>query len=93
MKFTCPCCGYKSLEGNKNICKVCDWINDPYQAMDPDLNAGLNGESLRWAQFHFKGLKKRVSGFEKDSKWCSFAAPVNVANNEHVVIRYFNPSH
>lgn len=90
MKFTCPCCGYKSLEGNKNTCKVCDWINDPYQAMDPDQTVGPNAESLRWAQFHFKGSKKTVSGFEKDTKWCAFAAPVNLANSAGLVIKYFN---
>jgi len=91
MKFTCPCCGYKSLEEGEASCKVCNWINDPYQSMDPDLKDGSNPISLRQAQYRFRGLQRKVVGYEKDNKWCAFsAAPIAVTSLEDFVLHYFS---
>ncbi|EJS66361.1 hypothetical protein CN425_23275 [Bacillus cereus] len=54
MKYTCPCCGYKTLEeeppGTYEICSICFWEDDPVQFKDPDLEGGANEVSLRQAQ-------------------------------------------
>ncbi|MDQ0194587.1 rubrerythrin [Paenibacillus wynnii] len=43
-KFTCPCCGYKTLDeeppGTYDICKICFWEDDGVQFDDPDMQAG-----------------------------------------------------
>lgn len=40
MKYTCPCCGYKTLDEEPpekhNICKICFWEDDNYQYIYPD---------------------------------------------------------
>jgi hypothetical protein len=41
-KYTCPCCGYKTLDrnGNYDICPICFWEDDPFQEMNEyDLGA------------------------------------------------------
>ncbi|WP_212972005.1 CPCC family cysteine-rich protein [Bacillus sp. J14TS2] len=47
MKYTCPCCGYKTLEeeppGSYEICSICFWEDD----------GGANIPSLRKAQKNF----------------------------------------
>jgi hypothetical protein len=56
-KFTCPCCGYKTLleegDGTFEICKVCFWEVDGVQSDDPDYEGGANTVSLRMAQKNF----------------------------------------
>ncbi|MGB3621789.1 hypothetical protein FT643_07930 [Ketobacter sp. MCCC 1A13808] len=91
MKFTCPCCGYKAVEESAEQCALCNWKSDPYQAMDPDDNAGRNLISLREAQHRFIALNKMVTDFKKDSKWCAFAAPKSESGCESWIIRYFEP--
>lgn len=57
MKFTCPCCGYKTLSnpanGSYDICSVCFWEDDGVQLEDPDYEGGANRVSLRQAQKNF----------------------------------------
>ena len=52
--FTCPCCGYKTLNekppGTYQICNVCWWEDD---AVDPDYVGGANDESMRTYQRDF----------------------------------------
>lgn len=40
MKYTCPCCGYKTLDEEPTdtyaICKICFWEDDGVQFRDPD---------------------------------------------------------
>lgn len=54
-KFTCPCCGYRTLdqEGGYDICPTCFWEDDPFQFLDPDSDGGANKVSLRQAQKNF----------------------------------------
>lgn len=57
-KYTCPCCGYKTLleppPGTFAICPVCFWEDDNVQFEDPDFKGGANQESLREAQANFE---------------------------------------
>lgn len=57
MKYTCPCCGYKTLEdeppGTFEICSICFWEDDHVQYEDPDYEKGANTSSLRQAQKNF----------------------------------------
>lgn len=57
MEFTCPCCGYKTLEeeppGTFEICEICYWEDDDIQFQDPDFEGGANEVSLRQAQQNF----------------------------------------
>ncbi|MBL1704243.1 hypothetical protein DXB51_09685 [Bacillus cereus] len=46
MKYTCPCCGYETLEeeppGTYEICSICYWEDDEVQFNDPDFEGGAN---------------------------------------------------
>ncbi|MFS0689959.1 CPCC family cysteine-rich protein [Sporosarcina sp. 179-K 8C2 HS] len=57
MKYTCPCCGYKTLEaeppGTYDICSICFWEDDGVQYQDPDYEGGANEVSLKQAQQYF----------------------------------------
>jgi len=82
MKYTCQCCGYKTLtEGTRDsyeICKVCYWEDDLVQNEDEDYEGGANEVSLRQAQNNFKlfgvseviyknnVVKPVVGGYTKD---------------------------
>ncbi|MAR90841.1 MAG: hypothetical protein CML06_08150 [Pseudomonadales bacterium] len=92
MRFTCPCCGYKSLAECEDTCELCGWINDPYQTMDPDQTVGPNDSSLRQAQYQFKQSHKGTSGFVKDKNWCAFAPPAATQKPAaaELVIPYFS---
>ncbi len=81
MKYTCPCCGYKTLEekppGTFEICPICFWEDDNIQFKDPDYKGGANNVSLREAQKNFvkfgasekrfiKNVRKPTKDDEKD---------------------------
>ena len=55
--YTCPCCGYKTLEsetrGSFDICPICYWEDDNLQFEDPDYAGGANEDSLHNAQKNF----------------------------------------
>jgi len=57
MKFTCPCCGYKTFDieqyGSYDICPVCYWEDDLIQFEDPTYEGGANRVSLIQAQKNF----------------------------------------
>ena len=57
-KYTCPCCGYKTLgeppPGTFDICPICFWEDDSVQFEDPDFGGGANVPSLRQAQENFQ---------------------------------------
>lgn len=53
VRYTCPCCGYKTIEGGYDICRICNWEDDSVQRNDPDYRGGANTESLREAQKSF----------------------------------------
>jgi len=48
-EITCPVCGKKNLD-EYETCKVCGWINDPYQVSHPDSESGSNRVSLNKAK-------------------------------------------
>jgi hypothetical protein len=58
VKATCPCCGYRTLDEPHvwEICPICFWEDDPFQAAAPGLQGGPNGVSLRDAQRNFADL-------------------------------------
>jgi hypothetical protein len=83
-KFTCPCCGYKTLleegDGTYEICKVCFWEVDGLQSHDPDYEGGANTVSLRMAQKNFikfgasdkesiTSVRPLASDESKDENW------------------------
>jgi len=84
MKYTCPCCGYKTLDekppGTYDICPVCFWEDDAVQFDDPDYEGGANEVSLRQAQknfMEFGACERRVLSHvrrptgvdERDMEW------------------------
>jgi len=82
MKYTCPCCGYKTLEKPDcfDICPICFWEDDNIQRENPDYEGGANTISLRQAQKNYQEFGamerrfltyvRRPSGEdEKDSEW------------------------
>lgn len=83
-KYTCPCCGYKTLEekppGTHDICPICNWEDDWVQFDEPDYKGGANEVSLREAQKNFiefgasdknvlERVKKPTPSDEKDPNW------------------------
>lgn len=84
MKYTCPCCWYKTLEeeppGTYEICNICFWEEDPVQFKEPDYEGGANEVSLRQAQENFivfgacekrciELVRKPTSEDVKDASW------------------------
>ncbi|WHY96907.1 CPCC family cysteine-rich protein [Peribacillus simplex] len=57
MKYTCPCCGFKTLDEEPTdtyaICKICFWEDDGVQFRDPEYEGGANEVSLWQAQKNF----------------------------------------
>lgn len=55
--YTCPCCGYITLEGcppgTFEICEICYWEDDNVQFEDPFYEGGANRVSLYVAQRNF----------------------------------------
>lgn len=52
-KYTCPCCGYLTINeqpGSYDICHVCFWEDDPVQLLDPWYAGGANRLSLQESQ-------------------------------------------
>lgn len=81
-KYTCPCCGYKTLDeeasGTYDICKVCFWEDDNVMNENPDYWGGANGVCLRQAQRNFImfGVSEKIhldsvvqGDYEKDPLW------------------------
>jgi Cysteine-rich CPCC len=55
-KYTCPCCGYKTIYREDtfyDLCPVCFWETDPYQLANPTYRGGANLPSLAEAQQYF----------------------------------------
>lgn len=84
-KFTCPCCGYKTLifeAGSYDICQICFWEDDPEQRKNPDLTHATNRKSLRQAQKDF------INGYDinrqpndqdiRDDKWHPLPQTISV---------------
>jgi hypothetical protein len=89
MKYTCPCCGYRTLEseppGTYIICPICFWEDDGIQFDDPDYEGGANKVSLRQAQKNFvefcacdrstlAHVRSPTVNDEKDAEWKSMSS-------------------
>lgn len=53
-KYTCPCCGYRTISAEYQPCNLCGWEFDFYQNEHPDDSNGPNNVSLRVAQQNFE---------------------------------------
>jgi Cysteine-rich CPCC len=53
---TCPCCGYKTITGEFDICDVCAWEHNFYQEENPEDDGGPNSVSFGEAQRNFAKL-------------------------------------
>lgn len=86
-KYTCACCGYKTLDeeppGTYEICAICFWEDDAVQFEDPDYAGGANRLSLKAAQKNYQHfgacdkasighVRKRNANDEKDVHWQPF---------------------
>ncbi|MED4285135.1 CPCC family cysteine-rich protein [Priestia megaterium] len=87
LKYTCPCCGYNTLEEEPpdtfDICEICFWEDDGVQFDDPDYEGGANVISLKEAQKNFakygacdkgsvKFVRKPNKFDQKDPQWRPF---------------------
>lgn len=79
--YTCPCCGYKTLEecppGTFEICPICHWEDDNVQFEDPFYEGGANRVSLYEAQRNFMkygaseeifidSVRKQTTNYQRD---------------------------
>ena len=62
----CPVCGKTKL-GYFEVCDVCEWQNDRYQAEHPDVGGCANNMSLNQARKHIEKAKKYTNSFIKES--------------------------
>ena len=98
-KYTCPCCGYKTLEeeppGTYDICPICFWEDDGVQFDKPYYTGGANHISLVEAQKHylnFGACEERLLQYvrrpseddEKDPQWQLFTD--NLETRSEVVV-------
>ena len=88
-KYTCPCCGYKTLEyspGNYDGCPICFWEDDVTQVEHP-LELGSNKVNLVTAQVNFETfgaceekfvplVRKPTKDDVKDSTWKKVSSSV-----------------
>ncbi|SDC16356.1 Cysteine-rich CPCC [Terribacillus halophilus] len=82
LPYTCPCCGYKTLDsdGGYDICPICFWEDDPFQKEHMYEDGGANTVSLIKAQKNYSEFgacerhviqytRKPVKGDKKDPGW------------------------
>ncbi|MEW9110505.1 MAG: CPCC family cysteine-rich protein [Cytobacillus gottheilii] len=81
MNYTCPCCGYKTLdEEPPGTYEICYWEDDAIQFNAPDDAGGANVVSLKQAQYNFNRfgacdensgsfVREPTSKDIKDSNW------------------------
>jgi hypothetical protein len=100
VKYTCPCCGYKTFNREDHlwdICEVCFWQSCPIQNVEPLYLGGPNHISLIEAQQNFIefGACERVSlssvrpprAYEpKDENW----QQIHTYNSHHFNIKVSN---
>lgn len=83
-RYTCPCCGYKTLDdeppGTHNICPICFWEDDGLQFSNPNYKGGANRVSLKQGQKNFlkfgaceeemiEYVRRPEKNDIKDNKW------------------------
>ncbi|EMS70279.1 CPCC family cysteine-rich protein [Ruminiclostridium cellobioparum] len=88
MKYTCPCCGYKTLDDEHlfDICDICFWEDDWGQFLDP-RSTGANYVTLIEGQKNYikfgaceyemiPHVRKPTHDDVKDENW----KPIDVYN-------------
>ncbi len=84
--LTCPCCGYRTLDGPDygcyDICELCGWEDDHVQLAHPMMGGGANKVCLLEAQQNFENLatadpdfparRKPTSADRRDPAWRPF---------------------
>jgi hypothetical protein len=98
MKYTCPCCGFKTLGEpfSYDICEICRWEDDPAQLEYPGLGLGPNDGSL--CEEQAKILKKIpviikvYKGFKRDDEWrqLHFDECITLSKPHETGMDYFN---
>ena len=57
-QYPCPCCGFYTRSeagfGTFDICPICGWEDDFFQANNPDNPSGANHISLNQARENYK---------------------------------------
>lgn len=56
-RYTCPCCGHRTLSGppgSYGLCPVCFWEDDGLQLLDPAFGGGANAPSLLECQANYR---------------------------------------
>lgn len=64
-RYKCPCCGVLSLDEERcwDICELCWWENDYYQADNPDTHGGPNNSSLnKWKNKFNDSINELIKG-------------------------------
>ena len=83
MKYSCPCCGFLTLDaqasGTFQICELCCWEDDSVQNEDPDYEGGANGICLREAQHLFIKEAVNTECHEKALGWQLLDPPSSVS--------------
>lgn len=85
-KYTCPCCGYKTLDSERSfdICQICFWEDDYSQFESIECVDGANAVSLKQAQKNYmnfgacdevslKFVRKPNHKDFRDNAWKPFA--------------------
>ena len=71
-KYTCACCGHRTLSegpGSYEICDLCGWEDDAVQLLDPWYAGGANEESLMEAQRKFQAEGVVARAYLADPEW------------------------
>ncbi|KAA0543107.1 hypothetical protein FZW96_20930 [Bacillus sp. BGMRC 2118] len=80
-KLACPCCGYRTMEGDGNyeICPICFWEDDPFQKENvyslganhiPLIEAQLNYIKYGVSEKEFiKNVRKPTNEDKRDPNW------------------------
>ena len=101
LKYTCPCCGYKTLveepPDTYEFCKICYGEDDGVQYRDHDFEGGANEVSIRQAQQNFKIYRASeedciafVRKPNNDSYWKSLSIKDNKNQQGYYTIKYPN---
>lgn len=97
MKYTCPCCGYKTFDekpGSYAVCPICYWEDDPTQLANL-TSLGANVATLIEAQKDFEKFgtsnyeqfsvlrENPTNGYEKDRSWRRIDLKIDNIKQEH----------
>lgn len=97
MKYTCKCCGFKTLDSefNFDICDICDWEDDEVQNNNPLLEIWANKNNLYQSQINLISKIplniKDYNWYIRDEKWKPIK--IDTLRNRKIIenwLDYFN---